>query len=409
MPLNLFFRDPNPDGADQEVLWARGRLPDRTYVHRTFTLQLPASRDHGCPARYIVKVFDEPAASDPGTEDLQREEWIVQTTPAGRRQIKLQVARSAGQVRELTIHRVPAVGDGTQLEHLLTLDRDGATRLVELIHALEHIPVEGGERTVRVDDQLLRDILAAPSAMSALYERDPEAFRRLITEDSSAEDVVAVAHRRVQVQRFRDLLAHPDVFAHEQQQCGGSMEKVWQRFLEENPWILGIGLTGQLLTSWSNERLEQIVAGFSIAGPGKRTDALMRTSGRIRSMVFAEIKHHETDLLATSEYRSGCWAPSAELTGAVTQIHQTVHMATQQIGQRLADLDDDGVETGELTHLLRPRSFLIVGNLDQLRSPHGIQPQKFQSFELYRRNLYEPEIVTFDELLARAEWHVQLP
>lgn len=27
---------------------------------------------------------------------------------------------------------------------------------------------------------------------------------------------------------------------------------------------------------------------------------------------------------------------------------------------------------------------------------------------LYRRNLYEPEILTFDELLARAEWHVAL-
>jgi hypothetical protein len=27
---------------------------------------------------------------------------------------------------------------------------------------------------------------------------------------------------------------------------------------------------------------------------------------------------------------------------------------------------------------------------------------------LFKMNLYEPEILTFDELLARAEWHVQL-
>jgi hypothetical protein len=33
---------------------------------------------------------------------------------------------------------------------------------------------------------------------------------------------------------------------------------------------------------------------------------------------------------------------------------------------------------------------------------------KFRSFELFRRNLHEPEIVTYDELLARAEWHVEI-
>ena len=33
---------------------------------------------------------------------------------------------------------------------------------------------------------------------------------------------------------------------------------------------------------------------------------------------------------------------------------------------------------------------------------------RFSSFELYRRNLYEPEVLTFDELLARAEWYVAL-
>jgi hypothetical protein len=30
-----------------------------------------------------------------------------------------------------------------------------------------------------------------------------------------------------------------------------------------------------------------------------------------------------------------------------------------------------------------------------------------RSFELFRRNLHEPEVITFDELVARAEWHVE--
>ena len=81
-------------------------------------------------------------------------------------------------------------------------------------------------------------------------------------------------------------------------------------------------------------------------------------------------------------------------------------MATRQIGQRLAEVDESGAETGEVTHLVRPRSFLIIGHLSRLWGQGGIHAAKYRSFELYRRNLYEPEIITFDELLARAEWHI---
>jgi len=83
-----------------------------------------------------------------------------------------------------------------------------------------------------------------------------------------------------------------------------------------------------------------------------------------------------------------------------------MHLAARQIGDRLAETDATGADTSEATYLIRPRSFLILGHLDQLRGPQGVHRAKHRSFELYRRNLYEPEVITFDELLARAEWHV---
>jgi hypothetical protein len=43
-----------------------------------------------------------------------------------------------------------------------------------------------------------------------------------------------------------------------------------------------------------------------------------------------------------------------------------------------------------------------------LRGSSGVHKERYRSFELYRRNLYEPEIVAFDELLARAEWQCTL-
>jgi hypothetical protein len=155
--------------------------------------------------------------------------------------------------------------------------------------------------------------------------------------------------------------------------------------------------------------LEQVVAGSSVAGVGKRIDALLTTAGRVRSMCFLEIKHHRTRLLSV-EYRPGCWSPSKELSGGVAQLHGTVQRAVAAIGSRLQYVASDGSDIpGEYTYLLRPRSFLILGSLDEfIGEAGGIHRGKYESFELYRRHMQEPDIITFDELLARAEWLVDM-
>lgn len=395
--------------VENKVTWARGRLPTCTYVYRTFPLNQPASRDHGQPARFVVKVFDELVDDlDPHRPEIDWTENLVTQTPGGRKQIRLMVAREAGAVREIRLDRVPTDPRATSLEHLLTLDRDASTRLIDLIRSLDHVPMDGNEQSVRIDDQTLRDLLQDPTVAARLYGRDPDSFRRLIQNDPRADDLIAIAHRREVVDDFELLLGDHEHFAARKQVLNTRRdEDVWQSFFEASPWILGASVTGQLLTSWNEERLEQVVAGFSIGGPGKRADAVLQTNGRIRNLVFAEIKHHRTGLLASSSYRSGCWAPSAELSGGVTQSQQTVSRAVKALGQKLPDKAPDGSLTGSNTYLVRPRSFLIVGHLDQLRGDAGgVHDEKFQCFELYRRNLYEPEIITFDELLARAQWHV---
>jgi hypothetical protein len=167
-------------------------------------------------------------------------------------------------------------------------------------------------------------------AAELLYRAEPGLFTRLIQDDATASDVVAISRRQAVINRFRRLLEDPDFFADAAEPFNGRKEAVWQNLLEENPWILGTSLAGQVLTGWNEHKLEQVVAGFSISGPGKRSDAVMRTNGRIRAMVFAEIKHHETELLG-HEYRPGCWAPSPQLSGGIVQVQQTVNLASRQI------------------------------------------------------------------------------
>jgi Domain of unknown function (DUF4263) len=121
---------------------------------------------------------------------------------------------------------------------------------------------------------------------------------------------------------------------------------------------------------------------------------------------FVEIKRHDTDLVVESSYRAGVWQPAKGLSGAVAQIQGPVSAALEQWRARETITTADGEPTGEILFTTEPRSFVIRGSLSEFQAGHGINERKFRSFELYRRHLIRPEIVTFDELYARARFIV---
>jgi Domain of unknown function (DUF4263) len=391
---------------DNETVYAQGRVGSRVYASKSFPLVRSHSLDDGTPARFICKVFDPESES---MVDWEIDDWVIRETPAGRYQVKLLVARESGNVKELWIQRVPGVGQSGSATVLLHLKQPDISKLLDLIKLIEVFPIEG-DTTVRLDDALIHDLLSDPESMARLYQRAPDQVRALISNDAAARDVLALEARRTELDRFRRLLYDPEFFDEQVLLAPGRRaETVWQQLFERNPWMLGVTLAGQLLTSWNDARLEQMVVGSSVSTVGKRTDALMRTSGRIRSMVFTEIKTHRTPLLY-EEYRPGCWSASTSLTGAVAQLQGTVHRAVTQIGERLVTTTADGSDMpGDFTYLLRPRSFVIIGDLSQfIGDAGGDHKDKIRSFELFRNQLQEPDILTFDEVLARAEWALDL-
>jgi hypothetical protein len=394
-----------PTETADETTYAQGRRPDRTYISSSFPLVRPGSPDHGQPARFIIKVFDPESES---IIEQEGEAWILKETPKGRYQVKFLVAREAGNIKQISIERVPAAGSGEANRPLLTLTRADIPRFLELIQLVDSTPTEGNS-SVRIDDEMVSEILSRPDQLLSLYTANPAKLRELIENDVSANDVIALASRREAVAKFAAMLTDDDYFnSLVPTEGSGSPERVWQTFFESNPWILGLSVASQLLTSWDERRLEQIVDGHDISGGGKRVDALMRTTGRIRSMVLLEIKTHRASLLGV-EYRKGCWAPSSELIGGVAQIQGTVHRAVKEIGERVASHAGDGSEIpNDFTYLIRPRSLLVIGKLDELQGEMGgDHADKIRSFELFRRSTLEPEVVTFDELYQKALFIVE--
>ena len=229
-------------------------------------------------------------------------------------------------------------------------------------------------------------------ALGALLgsSKGTELIRQLAETPELHHDIYAVAAKRKVLAEF------------EQRMGTDAPEKEWQAFFEANQWIFGHGLNYVALDK-AADTLTARTTGNEFDRSGKTADALMRTRAEVSQFVFVEIKKDTTELLRRGDpYRPGCWGVSAEVSNAVTQVQKTTfEFARKRF--RVALKDGGGSDTGETVYSVDPRSFLIVGNTTELRG----NDDKIACFELYRRNVRSPEIVTFDELLYRAQFIVQ--
>lgn len=241
------------------------------------------------------------------------------------------------------------------------------------------------------------DLSIATKAKVSLENVDIAALGNLLETDRGAaivkeladapelhHDIYALASKRVALAEFEGKLGTD------------ASEREWQDYFEANPWVFGHGLNYVFLDK-VGPKLETATTGSAFDRGGKRIDALMRTRAEISQYVLIEIKRDATKLLRKDEYRPGCWTASNELSAAVTQTQKTVFEFTQH---RFHDLlkDENGNHTNKAAYAVEPRSFVVLGNLSQLQGNND----KIACFELYRRKLVAPEIVTFDELFQRA-------
>ena len=231
-------------------------------------------------------------------------------------------------------------------------------------------------------------------------------IKDIINSDIRNEDLVSLGYRKKQLDIFKRYLDDDMYFENIKIKLNISDERVWQQFFEKNPWIFGYGLGYIFMSNLDGKKLEQVVKGFDLNSFGKRSDGVMKSMGAISNLCFVEIKTHKTELLEKQEYRTGCWSQSKELCGGITQVRITVDEALRNISGELRIEDEDGNLTGEELYNYKPKSYLVVGSLKQLRGERGVNKNKLRSFELFRNNQKDIDIITFDELYERARFIV---
>ncbi len=373
------------------------RRTDKAIVSKRITDRLT-----GRDLRIVSKIVD-------GSEGLRLakagEELVLRTTPAGRYEIKATIYEDDRAIRTLTIQKFNAVS-GPHDKHHFSFVGSEIEEFLEFVAGIRSVQLSDGQK-VHITDQQLRDLVLNRAQAARIFANHEALFVEVAETAELARDLVAVGYRRKQLERFDALLNDGDYFESERDHLDCTPEALWQSFFEANTWIFGYGLSFQFLSGLDERKLEQVVRGHDIEGPGKRADALLKTRGYLNSICFAEIKRHDTPLLEARPYRPGSWAPSRELAGGVSQVQATVQSARELYARTLEPTDADGNPTGETLFNIEPRAFLVVGSLSQFLAANGINEQQFRSFELYRRNTLRPEIITFDELLERARHIVE--
>lgn len=261
---------------------------------------------------------------------------------------------------------------------------------------------------IEVTNEQIENIVFTDSQTKHLIEKNPELIKSFIENDLSHSDIVALGYRKTQLERFRKLLFDEEYFDSEKSMSKISRnEQVWQLFFESNPWIFGHGLNYLFSTPLDDKKLEQVVSGYDFNSGGKRVDGLLKTRGIVSSLCFVEIKTHKTDLLKANSYRTESWSVSEELTGAIAQIQRTVDKSLRTISSKVEIKDKNGNLTGEQVFLYQPKSYLILGSLSEFKNQYGVNEEKYSSFEIFRRNIINPEILTFDELYERARFIIE--
>lgn len=372
-------------------------LLGKTYVSPS----LPAFGDKDRRVRIASKVLP----SEDGYEYVkERDEVVLRKKPDAATYITAKFLEDTRQTFVLTVQKFMSE-TGQPYGSGFSFVGDEIGRFCEFLANIQSVDFKNKAK-VNISDEELRKIALTTHQVKTFVAENQQLFAEVLRSEVTTEDLIAVGYRKKQLDVYESLLNDPSYFDSLKEKKKCSNEGLWQKYFEKNPWIFGYGLGYIFLSGLNDKKLEQVVQGHSIDSHGKRVDALMKTKGIISNLCFVEIKTHATELLDSKPYRSACWAPSKELAGAIAQVQGTVASAVENLSSKINPSDKEGNPTGEEIFNYQPKSYLVIGSMNEFVSENGVNKDKLRSFELLRKNTSNPEIITFDELYERAKFIV---
>lgn len=218
----------------------------------------------------------------------------------------------------------------------------------------------------------------------------------------TSRDIVNVAFRKRGLDYFKKLLTESEYWKEYRELIDipkAKEETTWQAFFERNEWILGLGADykyQRILQKEGNVSEQDLGGGNTVISDFLLSD--------FKFVTFVELKKPSTPLFGNDKNRSGAWSLSRDLQNACSQILE--QKAAGLIKFDKPQEDSDGNLVSENAY--DSKTILIVGNWNELENADNYQEARIKkkTFELYRKDSRNIEILTFDELFERAEYIV---
>ena len=161
------------------------------------------------------------------------------------------------------------------------------------------------------------------------------------------------------------------------------LEREWQDFLNEHPFILSLAFGYPVLKVQD----QASVGGRRLSGKGDNITDFLVKNKLTDNCAIVEIKRSGASLL-NARTRNDVHTPSSNLVGAVNQALAQKHRFEKEVAQIKDNSDIHDITSYSVS------CCLLIGKMPPTK-------ERQRSFELYRGNSKDVDIVTFSELLEK--------
>ncbi|WFT84351.1 Shedu immune nuclease family protein [Rhizobium leguminosarum] len=315
-------------------------------------------------------------------------------------QVTALVSQDDGGIRRVTLQTFQSrTGDWYRgyEEHSFTFRSGEFAKLVSFLESIRFIDRSNEGRfdirdiSVGHGSKIITD--ASDEALLArikdLDHKQRERLLRGIQADLSQTEINLLLGRRQGLEEFERQLG-ADLWA----------EASWQDFFERQSWVFGYGLDYRIMRPFDREMV--VGAGGTDDRDRPTVDYLMNFTDY---SVLVEIKRPDTPIFQQRRSgRAGTWRFSNEFMDAISQVleQKAEWLVQAQTGQ---NYDKSG--NRRLTARTRdPKAILVIGRRRDIEGDGSARDAEVRrdTFELFRRDTRNLDIVTFDELLDRARF-----
>ena len=235
-------------------------------------------------------------------------------------------------------------------------------------HRVRKLITAVAEEREELDDDVQEKLFAAITENAGdIVRNNPERLAKL------QNDIEFVTLKRL-IERYTEMLSQK------------LKERYWQAFFSENPFVLNLAFGYPII----KVQEQASIGGRKFSGMGDRITDFLAKNALTNNAALFEIKTPHTNLFNKRLFRSGIYSPSSDLSGAVNQALVQKYEFQEQIAQLKHNSGISDIESYSVT------CCLIIGKAPTDRD-------QLKSFELFRGNSKDVEIITFDELLKKLE------